>query len=130
MRHRSEKQKLKRREYVRRWRTEHLKDDPFRLRDVRYLAYVRGKPCLVCGSPADAHHIQFAQPRGLGRKTGDQYAVPVCRRHHVDLHTGGVGEKTWWALQGINPVTWAEQTYAAFLKEEEWRNGNAPTYTA
>jgi hypothetical protein len=110
-------------EEVKRWRHERMKDDPFRLRDQRYLAFVRGKPCLVCGMPGDSHHIQYAQPRGLGRKTGDQYAVPVCREHHMNIHVGGIPERTWWALRGIDPMVWAEQSYAAFLKEEDWRNG-------
>lgn len=85
--------------------------DPFRLRSVPYMRTVHGQPCLVCGLPGDAHHITYAQPRGLGRKTGDQWTVPVCREHHTDLHISPMPERTWWALQGIDPLIWAERNY-------------------
>jgi len=40
---------------------------PRRVRDKEHLRYVASQPCLVCGrSPAQAHHIRFAQPRAMG----------------------------------------------------------------
>jgi hypothetical protein len=93
-------------------------NDPVRLRSVRYMAFVRSHPCLICGARADAHHIQYAQPRALGRKTGDQWTVPVCREHHTDLHISPMPEKTWWALQGVDPMIWAKNKYT------KWSEGN------
>jgi ERF superfamily protein len=61
-----------------------------RLRDKDHRKFVSTQPCLVCGrSPADAHHLRFAQPRALGLKVSDEFIVPVCRVHHRELHRQG-----------------------------------------
>ena len=61
-----------------------------RLRDSDHRKFVSTQPCLVCGrTPADAHHLRFAQPRALGRKVSDEFTVPVCRVHHRELHRHG-----------------------------------------
>jgi hypothetical protein len=61
-----------------------------RLRDKEHCRFVATQPCVVCGrTPAEAHHIRFAQPRALRRKVSDEYTVPVCRVHHRDLHRYG-----------------------------------------
>ena len=54
-------------------------------------------------TPAEAHHIRFAQPRALGRKVSDEYTVPVCRLHHRELHRYG-DEASWWAGVGFDPL--------------------------
>jgi ERF superfamily len=75
-----------------------------RLRDKEHCRFVTTQPCVVCGrTPTEAHHIRFAQPRALGRKVSDEYAVPVCRLHHRDLHCYG-DEASWWAGVGIDPL--------------------------
>lgn len=55
------------------------------------------QPCLICQqTPSDPHHLKFAQPKALGRKVSDEFAIPLCRAHHQDLHRrereGLVGE--------------------------------------
>lgn len=90
---------------------------PERIRSVKYLNFIRGKPCLYCGSPGEAHHLTFAQPRAMGKKTGDQYTVPLCHGHHMELHESPMPERTWWALIGIDPLKWAEDTYKG------WKDG-------
>ena len=51
--------------------------------------------CLVCGSkPVHAHH---SGPRGLGQKSPDRHAVPLCWKHHdrnsdESIHTLGPAE--------------------------------------
>jgi hypothetical protein len=53
---------------------------PRRYRNREHLRYVARQPCLVCGrKPSDPHHLRFAQPRALGRKASDEFAVPLCR---------------------------------------------------
>ena len=75
-----------------------------RLRDKEHCRFVATQPCVVCGrTPAEAHHIRFAQPRALNRKVSDEYTVPVCRLHHRDLHSYG-DEASWWAGVGIDPL--------------------------
>ena len=69
--------------------------EPRRYRDRAHLKFVSSQPCLVCGRrPSDAHHLRFMQPRALGRRVSDEFAVPLCRTHHRALHTarrrGGV----------------------------------------
>jgi hypothetical protein len=45
--------------------------------------HVAKQPCLVCGrKPSDPHHLRFVQPRALGRKASDEFAVPLCRIHY------------------------------------------------
>jgi ERF superfamily len=56
-------------------------------RNKAHLAFVAAQACLICKrSPCDAHHLKFAQPRSLGRKVSDEFTVPLCRKHHQDLH--------------------------------------------
>jgi hypothetical protein len=64
--------------------------EPRRIRDKDHLRFVAKQPCLVCGrSPADAHHLRFAQRRALGRKVSDEFTVPLCRSHHREVHRCG-----------------------------------------
>ena len=51
---------------------------PRRYRDKDHLRYVTLQPCLLCArKPSDAHHLRFVQPRALGRKASDEFAVPL-----------------------------------------------------
>jgi hypothetical protein len=75
-----------------------------RLRDKDHRRFVSTHPCIVCGrTPADAHHLRFAQPRALGRKVSDEFTVPLCRGHHRELHRHGA-EITWWQSVNIDPL--------------------------
>ena len=75
-----------------------------RLRDKEHCKFVARQACVVCGrTPAEAHHLRFAQPRALGRKVSDEYTVPVCRLHHRELHRYG-DEASWWAGVNVDPV--------------------------
>ena len=66
-----------------------------RRRDKRHLRFVASQPCLVCRrTPSDPHHLRFAEPRALGCKVSDEFAVPLCRTHHRALHDLG-DERTW-----------------------------------
>jgi hypothetical protein len=75
-----------------------------RLRDKDHRIFVSRQPCVVCGrTPADPHHLRFAQPRALGRKVSDEFTIPLCRLHHNELHRYG-DEVSWWAGVNVDPV--------------------------
>jgi hypothetical protein len=78
--------------------------EPKRLRDKAHLRFVASQPCLVCGrQPSDPHHLRFAQPRALGLKVSDEFAVPLCRGHHRQLHQAG-NEVVWWTNLNIDAL--------------------------
>jgi ERF superfamily len=84
---------------------------PRRYRDRDHLRYVALQPCLVCGrKPSDPHHLRFAQPRALGRKSSDEFAVPLCRIHHRLVHRVG-NEAAWWQEAGIDPIKVARKLW-------------------
>jgi hypothetical protein len=77
---------------------------PRRYRNREHLRTIIKMPCLVCGrKPSDPHHLRFAQPRALGRKASDEFAVPLCRMHHREVHRAG-NEQAWWKAAGIDPL--------------------------
>jgi hypothetical protein len=77
--------------------------EPRRVRDKDHLRFVSTQPCLICGrTPADAHHLRFAQSRALGRKVSDEWVVALCRGHHREVHRHG-DEGDWWEKAGVDP---------------------------
>ncbi|MBR1232861.1 ERF family protein [Bradyrhizobium sp. AUGA SZCCT0182] len=82
-----------------------------RLRDKTHLRFVAKQRCLVCGrQPCDAHHLRFAQSRGLSLKVSDEFTVPLCRGHHRELHRAGK-EVDWWTRTGIEPTELARRLW-------------------
>jgi hypothetical protein len=54
--------------------------------------------------------LRFAQSRGLGLKVSDEFAVPLCRAHHRELHRAGK-EVDWWARRRIEPIDIARRLW-------------------
>ena len=52
----------------------------------------------------------FMQPRALGRKVSDEFAVPLCRTHHRAAHEAK-DEQAWWKATGIDPVEVARKLW-------------------
>jgi hypothetical protein len=50
-------------------------------RSPKYLAWIRTHPCVVCGASRgiEASHTG---PHGLGQKSPDSSAIPLCAKHH------------------------------------------------
>ena len=100
-----------------------------RVRDKSHLRFVAKQRCLVCGrQPCDAHHLRFAQSRGLGLKVSDEFTVPLCRGHHRELHRAGK-EVDWWTRNGIEPVEAARklwlETHQSISESRHVENGAA-----
>src|SRR3954464_15080247 len=84
---------------------------PRRYRNREHLRYVGQQACLICGrKQSDSHHLRYLQPRALGRKVSDEFAVPLCRSHHRAVHRAG-DEQAWWKAAGIDPVKVARQLW-------------------
>ena len=82
-----------------------------RVRDPKYLAWLRGLACILagssfsspCGGKTEAAHVGA---RGLGQKCSDREALPMCANHHRlagdSHHRAG---KLFWAHHGFFDVT-------------------------
>jgi hypothetical protein len=84
---------------------------PKRIRDEDHLRFVASLACLVCGrTPANAHHLRFAQLRSMGSKVSDEWTVPLCHLHHRALHDVG-SEEGYWDEKRINAKAEAERLW-------------------
>lgn len=92
-----------------------------RLRSKEHLKYVAEQPCVICGrQPSHAHHVRFAQPKGVGLKVSDEFTVPLCAIHHHENHAVG-NERQWWQDRKIDPLMVARK-----LWEESRQQGQGP----
>jgi ERF superfamily len=53
--------------------------------------------------PQETVCTENLQPRALGRKASDEFAVPLCRVHHRAVHRAR-DERAWWQAAGIDPI--------------------------
>jgi hypothetical protein len=96
-----------------------------RIRSKEHLLFVAEQPCLVCGrSPSHAHHIRYAQPRGLGLKVSDEFTVPLCAIHHSENHATG-NERRWWQELNLDPLPVAHRLWQSNRSAD--RTPNAAT---
>ena len=85
--------------------------EPQRIRCKEHLRFVASQPCLICGrSPSHAHHVRYAQSRGLSLKVSDEFTVPLCAIHHQHIHTTGK-EREWWQERNIDPLMVASRLW-------------------
>lgn len=92
-------------------RRRHIPAKTVRHRDKEHRRFVAQQSCLICGrQPCDAHHLRFAQSRGLGQKVSDEFTVPLCRAHHRELHRVGK-ELERWAKNRIEPTSVARKLW-------------------
>ena len=85
--------------------------EPKRIRSREHLRFVASQPCLICGrSPSHAHHIRYAQSKGLSLKVSDEFTVPLCAIHHHQIHTTGK-ERVWWEERNVDPLVIASRLY-------------------
>ena len=79
-----------------------------RYENKKHLSHVREKGCLVggadCYGGVEAHHLMkpWFGYRGMGMKSGDMNVIPLCHKHHMQLHDIG-NENSFWIRNGHNP---------------------------
>lgn len=58
----------------------------------------RALGCIICGSPAQIHHIQVK----AGQRKDHSKTIPLCFSHHLSPEAGlhGMGRKAWEAIYG------------------------------
>jgi hypothetical protein len=85
--------------------------EPRRLRSKEHLRFVGRQACLICGrAPSQAHHIRYAQAKGLALKVRDEFTVPLCAIHHTEIHATG-DERQWWLERKIDPLPVAQDLW-------------------
>lgn len=71
------------------------------IRSKKHIQRLKSLACMICSfSPVDAHHLLRAGGKGMGQKAGDNWAVPLCRLHHLELHQLG-GEVEFFERRGM-----------------------------
>ena len=86
-----------------------------------YRDAVKAEPCLICGikhEAQEAHHIRECFPRTMGKRIGDEWVVPLCMKHHTELHKHS---RSFWNTRLINPMLWARDFH------QRWKNRNGRT---
>ena len=97
------------------------KDKELRLKDKKYLKWIASQACILCQDiPCQAHHITYAQHRGISQKVGDQWTIPLCFLHHDQLHRCGLSERNFWLKIEIDPLHIAETFYKH--NKDMWKN--------
>ena len=67
--------------------------------DPQYVQFIYFQPCIVPGCASrriEPHHWQNKQNHGTGLKPGDEWCVPLCLKHHHELHEHG--RESFWKL--------------------------------
>ena len=61
-------------------------------------------------TPSQAHHVRYAQSRGLALKVSDEFTVPLCAIHYTENHSTG-NERRWWEQYKIDPLAIAKSLW-------------------
>jgi len=82
-----------------------------RAEDPEYLKYIRQQPCCICGenTTVEAAHLRVGyiaasvpkRATGMGEKSSDKWALPLCGKHHREQHT--MNEREFWSRYGLDP---------------------------
>ena len=79
-------------------------------RDQDHMARIAALGCLICGRPAQFHHVDVCTPKNAGPKVSDYIGAPLCPAHHLDdqhdsAHGYG-GERAFWLRHMISIDLW------------------------
>ena len=64
-------------------------------KNPKYLDWVRTLRCVECGGRAEPHHFigEFGLS-GVGITAPDMFSMPLCRKHHREIHDHDEGWRT------------------------------------
>ncbi|QLO37327.1 DUF968 domain-containing protein [Klebsiella sp. RHBSTW-00484] len=88
---------------------------PKRIRweSLHFLAWVKTQPCMCCGQPADdAHHLIGWGQGGVGTKAHDIFTIPLCRKHHRQLHENPRAFEREYGTQPVLIIKLLDRAYA------------------
>ena len=88
-----------------------LLSEPRRIRCKDHLRFVASQPCLICGrAPSHAHHIRYAQPRGLGLKVSDEFTryAPFIMARYTRPARRPSGGRRGISIRSKQPQTFGE----------------------
>jgi hypothetical protein len=83
-----------------------------------YLEKIRKLPCCIPGCkespPSHAHHLKCTGERGIGKKSSNKWAVPLCHECHINgvERIGSRQEAAWFRERGILCLDLAAALYA------------------
>ncbi len=69
------------------------------VRSEAHLRFLRTLPCAVCGKTGRTDPAHTG-PHGIGTKSSDRDAIPLCRPHHTALDT--LGRRKFEAKYGLD----------------------------
>lgn len=89
-----------------------------------HLKRVRRLPCCVCcrSHPSEAHHLKQtgAGERGMGLKSTDRFAIPICTLHHNQVEAiGSKNEIAWFEERGVDALALANDLWAKTILGNE-----------
>jgi hypothetical protein len=75
---------------------------------TEHMARVAALGCLICGQPAQAHHVDILTPKGIGPRPSGYITAPLCERHHTGDQNdcAHIGERAFWQRHGIDIGVW------------------------
>ncbi len=83
-----------------------------------YLEKIRQLSCCIPGCreppPSHAHHLKCTGERGIGRKSSNRWALPLCYECHINgvERVGSRQEAAWFLTRGILCLDLAAALYA------------------
>lgn len=90
----------------------------------KHLAAIRKLVCCVPGCNVvgvDPHHLKSGtRSRGMGMRSPDKFAVPLCRSHHDEIERiGSRKEPSWFAKFGIDAIQLAGDLYSVTPRSDQ-----------
>jgi len=90
-----------------------------------FLQWLRGRPYLIggnCAGRIEAAHVDYAGDKGMGTKSSDRYAVPLCAAHHAEQHNAGI--RTFEARHNVNMLSASMAYWKAWPGRLKWEQAN------